>query len=154
MSESKAVEAAHASFYGAIERGDLDLMEALWLDGAQGEDVVSVHPGWPMLRGRGEVMRAWAAVMAGTSYIQFFLTDVDVRIAGDVAVVTCSENVLTGVEGTTGTAGEFGFAGGRVVATNVFRRTPGGWRLWVHHASPVVSLDDDDSRDDDGGDSR
>ena len=136
----RAVEAAHAAFYGAIERGDLDLMEALWLDGEQAGDLVSVHPGWPMLRGRGDVMRAWVAVMAGTPYIQFFLTDVETRLAGDVAVVTCSENVLTGVEGSGGSGEEFGFAGGRVVATNVFRRTPGGWRLWVHHASPVAGV--------------
>ena len=32
-----------------------------------------------------------------------------------------------------------GLAGGRAVATNVFRRTPEGWRLWLHHASPVLT---------------
>ena len=32
-----------------------------------------------------------------------------------------------------------GLAGGRAVATNVFRRTPDGWRLWLHHASPVLT---------------
>jgi hypothetical protein len=32
-----------------------------------------------------------------------------------------------------------GLAGGRAVATNVFRRTPSGWRLLVHHASPVLA---------------
>jgi len=25
------------------------------------------------------------------------------------------------------------------VATNVFVRTSDGWRLWIHHASPVLS---------------
>jgi hypothetical protein len=34
-----------------------------------------------------------------------------------------------------------GLAGGRAVATNVFRRTTGGWRLWLHHASPVLTRD-------------
>jgi ketosteroid isomerase-like protein len=144
-----AVEAAHAAFYGAIERGDLDLMQALWLDGDQADDVVAVHPGWPMLRGRRDVMRAWVAVMAGTQYIQFFLTDVEVRVVGDVAVVTCSENVLTGLEGSEAGEGGFGFAGGPVVATNVFRRTPTGWRLWVHHASPVVTIGDDSDEEED-----
>jgi hypothetical protein len=37
-----------------------------------------------------------------------------------------------------------GFAGGKAVTTNVFRRTAqggadDGWRLWIHHASPVLS---------------
>jgi hypothetical protein len=30
----------------------------------------------------------------------------------------------------------------------VFRRTPSGWRLWVHHASPVLSGSDDDETED------
>jgi hypothetical protein len=65
-----------------------------------------------------------------------------VRVGGDVAVVSCSENVLTGVEDSTGSP--MGFAGGRIVATNTFRRTASGWRMWVHHASPVaVSAEED-----------
>lgn len=127
MTPEEEVEAANASLYEAFEKADVDLMEALWDEG----DVVCVHPGWPLLRGRGQVMRSWAGVMAGTSYIQFFLTDVVVVVDGDTAVVTCKENVLTEVtvDATRGTA---------VVATNVFRRRAGTWRLVVHHASPVL----------------
>jgi len=73
--------------------------------------------------------------MANTSYIQFFLTDVDVQVSGDVAVVTCSENILT--PGPADADAVFG--GSRAVCTNVFRRTPAGWRMWIHHASPVLS---------------
>jgi ketosteroid isomerase-like protein len=131
----RAVNSANRALYAAVESGDLDLMGAVWLDGAYADDVVCVHPGWAPLRGRSEVMRSWAAIMAGTSYIQFFLTDVVVRVTDDIALVTCAENILTG----TDDAGDgLGFAGGRVVATNLFRRTSDGWRLWVHHASPVV----------------
>jgi hypothetical protein len=35
-----------------------------------------------------------------------------------------------------------GLSGGRVAATNVFRRTASGWRLWVHHSSPVIPTGD------------
>ena len=38
--------------------------------------VSCVHPGWPVLTGRGEVLRSYALIMANTEYIQFFLTDV------------------------------------------------------------------------------
>jgi ketosteroid isomerase-like protein len=31
-----------------------------------------------------------------------------------------------------------------VVATNVFRRTPDGWKLWSHHGSPVLAESDED----------
>ncbi len=122
------------------------------LAGPLAESVTAVHPGWPVLRGRGEVLRSYALIMASTEYIQFFLTDVEVAVDGDAALVSCTENILTG-----GPAEEDGSAGslvgGLVVATNVFRRTSDGWRLWSHHGSPVLADadDDDDETDDDDG---
>jgi ketosteroid isomerase-like protein len=150
--EARAVEAANQAFYDAVETSDLDALEAIVLSGPLAESVSVVHPGWPILRGRREVMRSYALIMANTEYIQFFLTDVEVAVDGDTALVTCTENILTG-----GPAEEDGSAGslvgGLVVATNVFRRTPAGWRLWAHHGSPVLAdEDEDDDEDDDGGD--
>ena len=129
--DHKAVEAANGSLYRAIETGDLDLMEALW---DEGDRVVCVHPGTEPLRGRGAVMRSWAAVMVASDYMQFFLTDVAVDVVGDLAYVTCTENMLTGVEGD-----QTSFTAGRAVATNVFRRRASGWRMVVHHGSPVLT---------------
>jgi ketosteroid isomerase-like protein len=129
------VEAANAEFYAAFEAVDMDRMSAVWVDGPYAESVVCVHPGWPMLRGRGAVLRSWALIMANTPYIQFVLTDVQTETQGDRAVVTCSENILTASEGS-----DVGFAaGGSVVATNMFVRVDGEWRLWLHHGSPVLS---------------
>ncbi len=122
------VEAANAALYAAFETADVDAMQDVWDDVDPGA-LVCVHPGWPMLRGRSAVLRSWSAVMAGTEYIQFFLTDVHVTVAGDSAVVTCTENVLTSAD-----VGE----NASVVATNVFVRRPDGWRLQVHHGSPVL----------------
>src|SRR3954451_8172659 len=115
-------------------------MGALWLDGPAADDLVCIHPGWPAVRGRSSVMRSWAVVMAGASYVQFFLTDLEVRVLGDTAVVTCAESMLTGDE-----EGE-GFVGAQAVSTKVLRRTPGGWRIQVHHSSPILagSEDEDD----------
>jgi ketosteroid isomerase-like protein len=122
------LEAANAALYTAFESGDVDLMEAVW-DVEDPDAVVCVHPGWPMLRGRTAVMRSWSAVMANTDYIQFVLTDVHIAVTGDAAVVTCTENVLTSAD-----IGESAHA----VATNVFVRRRDGWRLVVHHGSPVL----------------
>ena len=124
----REVEAANAAMYAAFETGDVDLMEAVW-DVEEPEAVVCVHPGWPMLRGRAAVLRSWSAVMANTEYIQFFLTDVQVAVNGATAVVTCTENVLTSAD-----VGD----NASVVATNVFVRRGDGWRLQVHHGSPVL----------------
>jgi ketosteroid isomerase-like protein len=142
-----AVEAANQALYAAVEEADLDAMGRLWADGALAESTVCVHPGWPPVVGRARVLRSWALVMAGTPYVQFFLTDVRVDVVGDVGIVTCAENILTEVSAAEGG----GLSGGRVVTTNVFRRTPLGWRAWVHHASPVLPVVADQVEDLDDG---
>ncbi|MFE4548370.1 nuclear transport factor 2 family protein [Streptomyces sp. NPDC056785] len=156
------VERANTAFYEALETGDFEGLSSLWLapldtvgdndtdtdtdnndntDEGEGEEarISCVHPGWPVLNGRGEVLRSYALIMANTEYIQFFLTDVHVSVAGDTALVTCTENILSG-----GPAPDDGdelgpLVGQLVVATNVFRRTGDGWKLWSHHASPVLA---------------
>jgi ketosteroid isomerase-like protein len=131
--EQAAVEAANTAFYAAFEEADVDAMAQIW-DDEQPEALTCIHPGWPPLRGREQVLRSWSALMANTDYIQFFLTDVTVAVEGDIAVVTCTENVLTGVTESGGA--------GAAVATNVFRRrSPHGWRLQVHHAGPLLTGD-------------
>ena len=130
--ERDAVEAVNAAFYAAFETADLDAMRGLWLDDPE---TLCVHPGALPLRGTPAISRSWALIMANTPYIQFFLTDVEISVLDGVASVTCTENVLTGDERT----GPDSFGGARAVATNVFVRTSEGWRLWIHHASPVLS---------------
>ncbi|MFF8959237.1 nuclear transport factor 2 family protein [Streptomyces sp. NPDC014894] len=128
------VEDANTTFYETMERGDFDALQALWLD----DDISCIHPGWPVLSGRGEVLRSYALIMANTEYIQFFLTDVKVSLVGNTALVTCTENILSG--GPAEESGELGpLVGQLVVATNVFRRTSQGWKIWSHHGSPVLT---------------
>lgn len=135
--------------YAAFEAGDLDRMDALWADDALADSVVCVHPGWPTLRGRDAVLRSWAMIMANTTYIQFVITDVELELAGDIAVLTCVENIITAAEDSDDDSDSAEFAGARGVATNVFRRTPEGWRLWVRHGSPVLTGSEDDDESDD-----
>ncbi|OCC10673.1 nuclear transport factor 2 family protein [Streptomyces sp. PTY087I2] len=139
------VEAANTAYYEALERGDHEDLSARWLPG---EDltVSCVHPGWPVLTGRGEVLRSYALIMANTEYIQFFLTDVNIAMTGDTALVTCTENILSGGPAEEGNA--LGpLVGQLVVATNVFRRTDDGWKLWSHHGSPVLTESDEDDEE-------
>ncbi|WP_405999331.1 nuclear transport factor 2 family protein [Streptomyces sp. NBC_00829] len=133
------VEEANTTFYETMERGDFEELSTLWLD----EGISCIHPGWPVLTGRGEVMRSYALIMANTEYIQFFLTDVKVSLSGDTALVTCTENILSG--GPAEEGGELGpLVGQLVVATNVFRRTSDGWKIWSHHGSPVLTESDEE----------
>ncbi|SDK42701.1 nuclear transport factor 2 family protein [Streptomyces indicus] len=143
----EAVEQANTAFYEAMEGGDFETLSDLWLTGDEGDGVTCVHPGWPVLTGRGEVLRSYALIMANTEYIQFFLTDVKISVNGDTALVTCTENILSGAPSEE--AGELGpLVGQLVVASNLFRRTPDGWRLWSHHASPVLAERDEDEDED------
>ncbi|KIF75994.1 3-dehydroquinate dehydratase [Streptomyces sp. 150FB] len=140
--DSELVAQANTTFYEAMEEGDLDTLSGLWLDDPE-ERVSCVHPGWPVLTGRGEVLRSYALIMANTEYIQFFLTDVAVSVRADTAVVTCTENILSG--GPAEESGELGpLVGQLVVATNVFSRTSEGWKLWSHHGSPVLAETDEE----------
>jgi uncharacterized protein (TIGR02246 family) len=133
VNDAAAVEAANAEFYAAFEASDLGRMRNVWMD----DDSAScVHPGWRVLHGTSRIMRSWAVIFANTPYIQFFLTDVDVTVFGDVAVVRCVEGILTSIADADGNAS--------VAATNVFVRRDGGWRLWLHHGSPVVQQEESD----------
>ncbi|MEU2871836.1 nuclear transport factor 2 family protein [Streptomyces olivoreticuli] len=143
--DSERVELANTALYEAVERGDTVAMGRLWLDDPDAE-VSCVHPGWPVLRGRSEVLRSYALIMASTDYIQFFLTDVEVAVAGDTALVTCTENILSG--GPSEAEGELGpLVGQLVVATNAFRRVGEEWKVWSHHGSPVLAGRDDEEED-------
>jgi ketosteroid isomerase-like protein len=127
-----AVERANADFYAAFEHGDLDAMTRVWLDDPH---TLCIHPGTEPLHGTASITRSWALIMANVPYIQFFLTDVEVSVRGDVASVTCTENVLAADENTAADS----FTGARAIATNVFVRVDDTWRLWIHHSSPVIS---------------
>jgi ketosteroid isomerase-like protein len=133
MNDEQAVEAANTEFYAAFEASDLGRMRGIWTDD---ETASCVHPGWRMLRGTSRIMRSWALIFANTPYIQFFLTDVDVTVLGDVAVVRCVEGILTSLGDRDGDAS--------VAATNVFVRGEHGWKLWLHHGSGVVQQAESD----------
>ncbi|MGW3494050.1 nuclear transport factor 2 family protein [Streptomyces sp. NPDC001020] len=155
------VEQANTAFYEAMEQGDFEALSALWLtpsdlgvdeeyhDPADTGVISCVHPGWPALTGRGEVLRSYALIMANTDYIQFFLTDVHVSVTGDTALVTCTENILSGGPAPDDSDELGPLVGQLVVATNVFQRTSDGWKLWAHHASPVLAESGDEDEDED-----
>ncbi len=140
--DQAAVAAANEAFYQAVEEGDLDALRELWIDGEYASAAHCVHPGQPAVHGRAKVLMSWTLVMSRLSYLQFFITDVRIVVAGDMAVATCVENVLTDLEHHEDGGGAL--TGGRAEATNVFRRMADGrWLLLAHHSSPVFPSGDD-----------
>jgi ketosteroid isomerase-like protein len=115
---------ANRAFYDAFEARDLDAMSEVW---EHSDRVVCTHPGWRILRGWGAVSGSWFALFGGPQRLQFILTNQAVSVAGDLAWVSLDENLLG--ERVSGT----------VAAVNVFVRSDDGWKLVVHHASPVAA---------------
>lgn len=115
--------AANSAFYEAHERRDLAAMTLLW---EHSNRAACTHPGWPILRGWPAIEQSWRGIFAGPGRNQFIITNEAVVIEGDVAWVTCDENLMDG--GATGT----------IAATNLFVRSADSWALVLHHGSPVM----------------
>jgi ketosteroid isomerase-like protein len=130
MNDQQAVLATNAAFYAAFEALSADAMAAVWANGA-GD--VCIHPGWDILVGGEMVQESWALIFGNTGYLRFEPSDVRVVLDGDMATVTCIENIFSVIEGHT--------IHGRLACTNVFRRNSehdSVWRMVIHHASPIA----------------
>lgn len=113
-------------FYSAIESGDLELMGELWVKDSKAK---CVHPGWPMIYGWDAVMESWKNIFAQGGLAGIEISDVRIRILGDLACVICVEKISQRV-------GE-GVRSGYAQSTNVFEYKNSSWLLVIHHASPV-----------------
>jgi len=127
VSDDAEVVEANARFYRAFEALDIAEMDRVW---AHGEHVKCVHPGWPLLTGWEAVRESWETIFTNTEEMRFTLSNVSAVVGGEQAWVTCTENILSEVAGrVTVTA---------ILATNLFERDGGGWRLVHHHASHIL----------------
>ncbi len=119
---------AEAAFYEALERADLDAMMEVWSDD---DEVSCIHPGGPRLTGYEQVRENWVQIFKSGQRLQVHLSDQVVVSGMMFSVHSLHENILVRREG--------GIAGARsvVVATNVFVRAGSGWRMVLHHGSPV-----------------
>jgi ketosteroid isomerase-like protein len=124
VSDADDVEEANARFYRAFETLDIAEMDRVWV---HGERACCVHPGWPLLRGWDAVRDSWERIFQHTAEMRFTLGGVSVNVGGDLAWVTCTENILSEVNGRVSVTA--------ILATNLFERDAGGWRLVHHHAS-------------------
>ena len=126
VSDAADVEEANARFYHAFETLDIAEMDQVWVHGDRAR---CVHPGWPLLCGWEAVRTSWQTIFSNTEEMRFTLADVTVNVGDDLAWITCTENILSEVNGrVTVTA---------ILATNLFERGPDGWRLVHHHGSHV-----------------
>ena len=117
---------AENAFYDAFERGDLPAMMAVW---AESESVVCVHPRGPRLVGFEAVRDSWMQIFSGgATQLRIRATEVKRFDSQGVAVHALIETLSAPGQQATQS----------VSATNVYELTDGGWRMVVHHATPIV----------------
>jgi len=126
--DTAEVEEANARFYRAFENLDLAEMDLIW---AHTDHVRCIHPGWGLLSGWDAVRQSWEALFKDSREMRFSLSEVTARVDGDLAWVTCTENILSEARGTVSVTS--------VLATNVFERQAGDWLLVHHHASHILT---------------
>ena len=109
---------ANDRFYDAFAKRDADAMDALW---ARTHPVACIHPGWSVLRGRARVLASWRGILGNPDAPKVRISDASVHRIGEVAFVICYEHV----------------EGARLLATNIFAREDGDWRMVHHQAGPA-----------------
>jgi ketosteroid isomerase-like protein len=114
-----------AQLYEAMQAGDIEKLMATWADD---DDIACVHAGGVRLVGAGPIRASFEAMFSNGS--------IDVR----PLQVRCADGNGFSVHHVVEQVrinGENGPQMVLVLVTNVYVKTPQGWRLLVHHASPA-----------------
>jgi ketosteroid isomerase-like protein len=109
-----------AAFYEALNRADVEALMLLW---AEDEEIVCVHPGGPRLHGHAAIQASWEAILERGG--------LQIRPSQLHETHNLMSSVHTVIEGVTSSGSE----PAQLVATNVYMKTPQGWRMVLHHVS-------------------
>ncbi|MEO8007851.1 MAG: nuclear transport factor 2 family protein [Betaproteobacteria bacterium] len=117
---------AEQAFYRAFEHADLVEMMAVW---AEEEDIVCVHPGGGRHSGVVEVRESWRQLFSQGPQLRFRLADNRTIPGRMLSIHSVYEHVaVAGDPRPTNT----------VLSTNIYLLTDRGWRMLIHHASPLA----------------
>ena len=119
-----SADETEARFYAALRQGDLAALMALW---AEEDEVVCVHPGGARLVGTAAIRASFEGIFSNGG-IPITTEQVHRLQHAGFALHHLVERIT--VPG--GGAPQLGW----VMATNLYHKTPRGWRIAAHHASP------------------
>lgn len=109
-----------AAFYDALNRADVEALMALWADD---DEISCIHPGGPRLHGHVAIQASWEAILEQGG--------LQIRPSQLTTAHNLMSAVHTVVEGVTAGTAE----PAHLLATNVYLKTPQGWRMVLHHVS-------------------
>ncbi len=143
-------EECEQAFYEALDAADSDAVSELWLED---DDVICIHPGGPRLTGYDAIRSSWTTILShGPVHVRCTL--IKSLETPTVALHNVIEEVVVDerraapslAEAAIGServaSAEHSIAEGmqqivRVHATNAYVKTPAGWKMVLHHASPA-----------------
>ena len=131
MVQHETVLFANDAFYVAFQNRDMEAMEAIWAEHAA---VSCIHPGWPALLGRDEVLESWQSILTSDNAPDIRCRAPWATIYGNAATVICYEEISDSY----------------LIATNVFVLEGGRWKMVHHQAAPTSGVpgeDPDDERE-------
>ena len=118
MSEEQAVLDANEAFYTAFRNRDMAGMQEIW---AVSAPVCCIHPGWAPIYGREGVLESWRGILEASQSPEIWERSPRVLINGAVGTVVCYEEIRENF----------------LIATNLFVKQSGRWRMFHHHAAPT-----------------
>lgn len=112
------------AFYNAIKRADIESLMLLWSDE---EEIICIHPGAPRLVGHAPIRTSWEEIFE----------------QGGIAIrpmqLHIMQNLMTSVHSLIEEVeqAEIRQPDIHILATNIYMKTPRGWRIVSHHSSVV-----------------
>ena len=114
---------AEEAFYAAFRQRDVGAMMSVWLDD---DSVVCIHPMGERLRGVEEIRESWRQIFDTGHEIPITHSEVW-RNQGPLLAVHVGHEHITPPDDDPAV----------VAVTNVYQLTETGWRMLLHHASPM-----------------
>jgi ketosteroid isomerase-like protein len=118
-------EATEVAFYAAFEARSLDAMMAVW---SKDDSIACIHPMSAPLNGRAAVAAGWRSMFEAAGQFR-----IQVEIAHHIhetsqVIHIVREYLVIGQETEPRSP---------ILASNVYRKETDGWRMVLHHASPL-----------------
>lgn len=108
---------ANDAFYLAFAARDIEHMDALW---ARHSAVICLHPGWPALTSRDQIMQSWSRILGNPQQKPIDVYGAEAFEVGTSYAVVCYEEL----------------DGNVMVATNLFLKEDDNMVLVSHQSGP------------------
>ena len=129
MKDENGVIVANEKFYKAFNARDLIAMKEVW---SSHQNVTCIHPGWNPLNGFEPIMDSWQGIFKNSGNMDIQISDINMLASNDLAWVSCVEKLYT--------IASHGVLASKVFSTNLFELNKGGWKMIMHHASPMPTM--------------